>query len=102
MGAHSHFPWYVLIAIAIILFGVRWRRQAEPPPQRPFFEGMNLTTGSALAGAMLLALSLLVDVYGADWSLGTTGDDVSLVMAGSGSLLVILSLIFARRPRDDT
>jgi hypothetical protein len=100
MGAHGSYPWFILITIAIVLFGARWRRQVEPGPQRPFFEGMNLTTGSALAGAMLLALSLLVDVYGPDFRLGTTGDDVSLVMAGSGGLLVILSLIFARRPRD--
>jgi hypothetical protein len=101
MAEHGAYPWLVMIMVAIVLFGVRWRRPAEPRPQRPFFEGLNLTTGAALAGAMLLALSLLVDVYGSDWALGTVGEDFSLVMAGSGGLLVVLSLIFARRPRGD-
>src|SRR5665213_4517951 len=53
-------------------------------PRRRFFEGMTPVTSLALGGAMLLALGLLVDVYGPDWTPGPLTEHLSLALSGSG------------------
>ena len=60
---------------------------------------MNPTTSLALAGAMLLALSLLVDVYGAEWTTSAISDNISLGLAGVGGVLVLLSFFTDHRTR---
>ena len=60
---------------------------------------MNPTTSLALAGGMLLALSLLVDVYGGDWTTAAISDNLSLGLAGSGGVLVLLSFFTDHRAR---
>lgn len=68
--------------------------------RRPFFDGMNPATSLALAGAMLLALGLLVDVYGPDWAPVSLSEDVSLGLSGSGAILTLLSFYLDRRSRN--
>ena len=61
---------------------------------------MNPVTSLALAGAMLLALGLLMDVYGPDWAPGALGEDLSLALSGSGALLTLVSFFLDRRSRN--
>jgi hypothetical protein len=77
----------------------RDRRPLRGLSLRTFFAGMNPTTSLALAGAMLLALSLLVDVYGGDGT-GGLSDALSLGLAGSGGALVLLSFFADHRSRN--
>lgn len=67
--------------------------------RRRFFEGMTRVTSLALAGAMLMALGLLVDVYGADWASGPLTEDLSLGLSGSGGVLALLSFFLDHRAR---
>jgi hypothetical protein len=106
MGAVRPIQWMVLALVVLLLLGGyrqihaglnHTRRKLE---QQPFFRGMNPPTSLALAGAMLLALSLLVDVYAADATPGGEGDDLSLGLAGSGAVLVLLSFFLDRRSRN--
>ena len=60
---------------------------------------MSAVSVLALAGAMLLALALLVDVYSPDWIQGAAGDYLSLGLAGSGAFVVVLSIVLNRRSR---
>jgi hypothetical protein len=60
---------------------------------------MTPVTSLALGGAMLLALGLLVDVYGPDWAPGPLTEDLSLALSGSGGLVTLLALLLDRRSR---
>ncbi len=76
------------------------KRDRRPPRAvnlATFFAGMTPTTSLALAGAMLLALSLLVDVYGGDWTTATLSDNLSLGLAGLGGVLTLLSFFVDHR-----
>ena len=75
------------------------RRSSRAASPAAFFAGMNPTTSLALAGGMLLALSLLVDVYGGDWTTAAISDNLSLGLAGSGGVLVLLSFFTDHRAR---
>lgn len=102
--------WLILALIALLVFAGfeqirsgllqgRRKRLPRPPERRRFLEGMSATTSLALAGAMLLALGLLVDVYGPDWTPGAVGENLSLALSGSGAVLTLLSFYLARRSR---
>ncbi|MEI9892047.1 MAG: hypothetical protein WDN45_17690 [Caulobacteraceae bacterium] len=106
MGLLRPIHWLILSLVLLLLLGgygqiraalAHARRKLD---QRPFFHGMTPANSLALAGAMLLALSLLVDVYGADLAAGAQSDDVSLGLAGSGGVLVLLSFFLERRSRN--
>lgn len=92
--------WLILALVALLLLAGygRFHARLKIEPRR-FFDGMNAATTAALAGAMLLAVSLLIDVYGPDWASPAMSDDLSLALAGSGGLLVLLSLVLDRRSR---
>ena len=91
----------LLALLAVLLLGGYERiRSGQKAPRRPFFEDLDRTTSLALAGAMLLALALLVDVYGADWTTRAIGDDLRLAFAGSGGVLVLISLVLDYRSRN--
>jgi len=94
----------LILALAAVLLLVGYaqirgvfRRPTGQGARRRFFEGMNPTTSLALAGAMLLALALLVDVY---WEPGSLGENLSLGLAGSGGILTLLSFFLERRSRN--
>jgi hypothetical protein len=108
MGMPSPFHLLILLLIALLLLGGYRQIRARSRSGRrffgavnamAFFAGMNPTTSLALSGAMLLALSLLVDVYGADWTSGVLSDNVSLGLAGSGGGLTLLSFFVDHRTR---
>lgn len=110
MAAMTPIHWAVLALVALlVLLGygriraalTRWfGRQADSrKPPRPFFDGMTQVTSLALGGAMLLALGLLVDVYGPDWAPSPLTEDLSLVLSGSGGLVTLLALLLDRRSR---
>jgi hypothetical protein len=99
----------ILSVLALLLLGGyrQFRAGSKREPRSfggvnpaAFFAGMNPTTSLALAGAMLLALALLVDVYGADWMTGALSDNLSLGLAGSGGVLVLLSFFVDHRSRN--
>jgi hypothetical protein len=105
MGSTGPIQIVILSVIALLLLGgygqivARRRARAGVKPGGGFFRGMNATTCLALTGAMLLALALLIDVYGSDWTPAGLGDDLSLGLAGSGGILTLLSLFLDRRSR---
>jgi hypothetical protein len=109
MGSLSPFHLIILSLVALLAvsrFGpIRsWLAGERPPrtlgkPRRGFFHGMNPTTSLALAGALLLSLALLIDVYG-PWGPGGLSDNLSLGLAGTGGVLTLLSLILNRRTGD--
>lgn len=110
MAAMTPIHWAILaLVVLLVLFGygqiraalARWfGREADgrKPPRR-FFDGMTQVTSLALGGAMLLALGLLVDVYGPDWAPSPLTEDLSLVLSGSGGLVTLLALLLDRRSR---
>jgi len=110
MGTLSPIQLVILSLLVIVLLGgygqLRARSKGDRRPLRQinnpatFFAGMTPTTSLALAGAMLLALSLLVDVYGGDWTTGALSDNLSLGLAGSGGVLVLLSFFVDHRSRN--
>jgi len=97
----------LILALVLLLLAVGFRqirntlrpreRLGAPPPK--FLHGMNAISALALGGAMLLALALLLDVYGADWMPAAIGEDLSLGFAGSGAVLVLAALFLDRRSR---
>jgi dipeptide/tripeptide permease len=110
MAAMTPMHWAILALIALlVLIGYGRIRAAlsrllgrvadSKRPQRRFFEGMTAVTSLALGGAMLLALGLLVDVYGPDWAPGAMTENVSLILSGSGGLVTLLALLLDRRSR---
>ncbi len=100
MNAHGPAPWLLLgLVIALVLGGAR-RGLFRLGGGGRFFDGMNRITVFALSGAMLLALSLLVDVYGTQQGLGLDPEGVSLALAGAGATLVLLSIVFERRSKN--
>ena len=110
MAAMTPIHWAILALIALLVLvghgqikGALARRVGRIPDNRKvrrrFFEGMTPVTSLALGGAMLLALGLLVDVYGPDWALGPFTEDLSLALSGSGGLVTLLALLLDRRSR---
>ena len=110
MAAMTPIHWAILALVALLVLagfgqirGAVARRIGRPAdsrgPRRRFFDGMTPVTSLALGGAMLLALGLLVDVYGPDWALGPLTEDLSLVLSGSGGLVTLLALLMDRRSR---
>ena len=101
MGPLFPLHWLVLGVIVLLLFAASWRGAARLGHRSRFFEGMNRTSAFALSGAMMLALSLLFDVYGAPLALGADGEDLSLGLAAAGAVFVVVSMILDRRSRND-
>jgi hypothetical protein len=109
MAAMTPIHWAVLaliVLLALVGYGQirsalarRVGRKADHRPRRRFFDGMTPVTSLALGGAMLLALGLLVDVYGPDWAPGPLTEDLSLALSGSGGLVTLLALLLDRRAR---
>ena len=108
MGTLNPIHLVILSLLALVLLGgygqLRARSKGDRRPAGPinpaiFFAGMTPTTSLALAGAMLLALSLLIDVYGGDGPTGALSDNISLGLAGSGGVLVLLSFFVDHRSR---
>jgi hypothetical protein len=110
MAAMTPIHWAILaliVVLALVGYGQirsslvrRAGRQAgDRRPRRRFFDGMTTVTSLALGGAMLLALGLLVDVYGPDWAPAPLTEDLSLALSGSGGLVTLLALLLDRRSR---
>jgi len=109
MAAMTPIHWAILALIALLVLagygqirGALARRLGRADSRRPrrrFFDGMTPVTSLALGGAMLLALGLLVDVYGPDWAPGPLTEDLSLALSGSGGLVTLLALLLDRRSR---
>ena len=106
MGSLSPIHLLLMAVVAVLLvgghrqilkaLGASIRPRAAP---RRFFDGMNPVTVLALTGALLLALALLIDVYSPDGAPGAASEDVSLGFAGSGAVLVLVSIFLDRRSR---
>ena len=107
MGSLAPIHWMILALIAVLLFAISrqvrallHRRRKGGAGRRRFLDGMTPVTSLALAGAMLLALGLVTDVYGPDWAPGAVGEDLSLALSGSGAVLTLVSFFLDRRSRN--
>ena len=106
MGSSTPIHWMILALIAVLVFAISGQIRAllhrrrkggdRPAGQRRFLDGMTPVTSFALAGAMLLALGLLTDVY----TPGAVGEDLSLALSGSGAVFTLVSLFLDRRSRN--
>ena len=101
MGQIGPIPWLILGAVVLLLFGGSWQGVDRIPRDSRFFSGVIRVSAFALSGALLLALSLLIDVYGTQWAPGADSDGLSLGLSAAGGVFVIVSMILDRRSRKD-